>query len=66
MLSFKMRNLKGLKNDIFDQQSWGIFQSLAFRSSRSEVFYKKLSLIILKKFTGKHLCRDKVLIKLQA
>ena len=27
MLSFKMRNLKGLKNDIFDQQSREFFQS---------------------------------------
>ena len=41
MLSIKTRNLKKLKNDIFDQQSWGLFQSSAFRSSSPEVFYKK-------------------------
>ena len=28
MQLIKMRNLKGLKNDIFYQQSWGFFQSL--------------------------------------
>ena len=39
MLSFKMRNLRGLKNDIFDQQSRRFFQSSAFRSSCPEVFY---------------------------
>ena len=27
MQLIKMRNLKGLKNDIFYQQSWGFFQS---------------------------------------
>ena len=27
MLSIKMRDLKGLKNDIFDQQLWEFFQS---------------------------------------
>ena len=27
MLSIKMRALKGLKNDIFNQQSWRFFQS---------------------------------------
>ena len=27
MLSIKMKNLKVLKNDIFNQQSWGFFQS---------------------------------------
>ena len=30
MLLIKMRNLKGLKNDIFDQQSWGFFQSTKY------------------------------------
>ena len=27
MLSIKARNLKGLKNDIFNEQSWEFFQS---------------------------------------
>ena len=58
MLSFKIRNLRGLKNDIFDQQSRGFFQSSAFRSSRPEVFYKKVALNNFEKFTGKHLCRS--------
>ena len=58
MLSFKIRNLRGLKNDIFDQQSRGFFQSSGFRSSRPEVFYKKVALNNFEKFTGKHLCRS--------
>ena len=58
MLSFKMRNLRGLKNDIFDQQSRGFFQSSAFRSSCPEVFYKKVLLHNFKKLTGKHLFRS--------
>ena len=66
MLSFKMRNLRGLKNDIFDQQSRGFFQSSAFRSSRPEVFYRKFALNNFEKFTGKYLCRNLFLIKLQA
>ena len=41
MLAFKMRNLRGLENDIFDQQSREFFQSSAFRSTHPEVFYKK-------------------------
>ena len=56
MLSFKMRNLRGLKNDIFDQQSRGFFQPSTFRSTRPEVFYKKVALNNFEKFTGKHLC----------
>ena len=32
MLSFKMRNLRELKNDMSYQQSRGFFQSSAFRS----------------------------------
>ena len=56
MLSVKMRNLKGLNNDVFDQQSWGFLQSSAFRSSRPEVFYKKDVLSNFEKFRGKHLC----------
>ena len=55
MLSFKMKNPRGLKNDIFDQQSRGFFQSSALRSSRPEVPYKKDS---QEKFTAKHLCRS--------
>ena len=43
-----MRNHRGLKNDIFDQQSRGFFESSAFRSSRPEVFIKNFPLIILK------------------
>ena len=43
MLSFKMRNFKEMKNDISDQQSWGFFQSSAFRGIRPKVFYKKVS-----------------------
>ena len=58
MLSFKMRNLRGLKNDISDQQSRGFFPSSAFRSTRWEVFYKKVVLINFKKFTEKHLYRS--------
>ena len=65
MLSFKMKNLKGLKKDIFDQQSQEFFQLSAF--SRPELFYKKVPLNNFEKFTGKHLCRSIFfLIKLQA
>ena len=56
MLSFKMRNLRELKNDIFDQQSRGFFQSSPFRSTHLEVFYKKFAFNNFEKFTGKHLC----------
>ena len=48
MLSFKMRNLRALKKDTFDQQSRGFFQSPAFRSSRRRCFIKKLAIIISK------------------
>ena len=58
MLSFKMRNLRGLQNDIFDQQSWGFFKSSAFRSSCPEVFYKKVVLNNFKIFTEKNLRRS--------
>ena len=58
MLSFKMRNLRELKNDIFDQQSREFFQSSAFRSTRPEVFYKKVAFNNFEKLTGKHLCRS--------
>ena len=51
MLSFKMRNLRGVKNDIFDQQSQGFSQSSAFRNTRPEVFYKKVALNNFEKFT---------------
>ena len=82
MLSFKMRNLRGLKSDIFDQQSRGFFQSSAFKDIvplvlhivvlsivlvvLSDVFYKKVALNNFEKFTGKHLCQSLFLIKLQA
>ena len=58
MLSFKMRNLRELKNDIFDQQSREFFQSSAFRSTRQEVFNKQVASNNFEKFTGKHLCRS--------
>ena len=58
MLSFKMRNLRELKNDIVDQQSRGFFQSSTFRSTRQEVFYKKVVFNNFEKFTEKHLCRS--------
>ena len=48
MLSFKMINLRGLKKDIFDQQSRGFFQSSTFRSSRQRCFIKNLPIIISK------------------
>ena len=38
----------------------------SFGSSRSEVFFKMDVLRNFAKFTGKHLCRDSFLIKLQA
>ena len=58
---------KRLKNDIFNQQSWEFFQSLAFRrSSRPEVFYKKAVFDNFEKFAGKHLRRSLFLIKLPA
>ena len=44
MLLFKMRNLRGLKNDIFDKQSRGFFHSSAFRSSHPGLFYEKAAL----------------------
>ena len=58
MLSFKMRNLIELKNNISYQQSRGFFQSSAFRSTRPEVFYKKVVFNNFETFTGKHLCRS--------
>ena len=57
MLSFKMRNFERLKSDVFDQQSWGFFQSPAFRSSHPEVFYKNAVLNNFQKFAVKHVCR---------
>ena len=54
MLSIKMRNLKGLKNDIFRQQKWDFANR---RSRRTDVFYKKVALNNCD-FTGKHLCRS--------
>ena len=51
---FKMRNLKELKNDIFDQQSWGFFQLWSFTSSRLEEFYKKVVINNFEKFTRKN------------
>ena len=44
MLSFKMRNLRGLENYIFDQQLRGFFQSSGIKSTRPEVFHKKVAL----------------------
>ena len=65
MLSFKMRNLRGLKKDIFDQQSRGFFLSPLFRSSRRRCFIKKL-LIIVSKSSPRNTCvRVFFLIKLQ-
>ena len=63
MLSIKMRNLNGLKNDIFDQQTWGFSTR---RNSRPEVFYKKVVLHNFEKFIGKRLYRSLFLLKLQA
>ena len=54
MLSFKMRNLKEMQNDILNQQSWGFFQSSAFRSSHLEVLYKRVVPNNFEKFSGKH------------
>ena len=51
MLSIKMRDLKGMKNDIFNEQA-------VARSSRPEVFYKKRFLSYFEKFTGKQRCRS--------
>ena len=48
MLLLKMRNLRGLKKDVFDQQSRGFFQSSAFRSRHRMCFIKKLLIIISK------------------
>ena len=53
-----IQNEKPLKNDIFDQQSRGFSQSSAFRSTRSEVFYKKVVTNNFEKFTRKHLWRS--------
>ena len=64
MLSFKMRNLKEQQNDIFNQQSWGYFQSSAL-STGKEVFYKKVVFDNFKKLTGKHMWRSLTLIELQ-
>ena len=49
---------RGLKNDIFDQQSRGLFQSSAFGSCCPEVFYKEVALNNFEKFTGKNLRRS--------
>ena len=46
MLSIKIRNLKGLKNDIFNQQSLRIFP--VDEAVTRWCFIKKVSLIILK------------------
>ena len=62
-LSFKMRNLKELQNDIFNQQSWGFFQSSAFRSTGKEVFYKKVALNNFEKLTGNRLRRTCFFLK---
>ena len=53
------------ENDIFDQQSRGFFQSSAFRSSRPEVFYKRVVRNNFEKFAGKNVYRSLFLIKLQ-
>ena len=48
-----MKNLKGLKNDILDQQSLGFFQSSALRNRHLQVFYKKvIKIFIGKKYTA--------------
>ena len=49
MLCLKMKNLKGLNNDIFDQQSQGYFPDI-FRRRFTVVF-----LINSKKFTIKYM-----------
>ena len=66
MLSFKMRNLRGLKNDIFYQQSRGFFLSPAFRSSRRRCFIKKLLIIVSKSSQRQTCIRVFFVIKLQA
>ena len=63
MLSTKMRNLKELKNDIFNQQSWDF---LSRRSRRPQVFNKKGALNNFEKCTGKHLCRSLFFIKVES
>ena len=68
MLSFKMRSFKGLKNkNMFDQQSWGFFQSSALEvASCPGMFHIKGVLNNFEKFTGKYLCRSLSLLNLQA
>ena len=62
MLSIKMRKLKGLKNDILHQESWGFLQPT--KQLPSEV-YKKGAVNYFKKFLGKLLGRSLGLLKLQ-
>ena len=60
-------NLNRVKNDIFNQQSWVFFQSSAFRSNCSEVFYEKVALNnFKKKICRKRPVPESFLIKLEA
>ena len=58
---------KGWKINIFDQQSWGFFQSSALKlASCPGMFHIKGVLNNLEKFTGKYLCQSPSLLNLQA
>ena len=47
------RKIKVIRDDMNTENSWLI---VCFRSSRPGVFFKKVVLRTLTKFTGKHLC----------
>ena len=63
MLSLKMKKLRGLKNDILDQKSWGFSSLQLSEAIARRCFTQKVSLTISKKFTGKKLCWSHFLIK---
>ena len=54
MLSLKVRNLKGLDNEIFEQQLGGYFPVVSIQKQLPKVFYNSV-LKNFEKFTIKHM-----------
>ena len=54
MLSLKVRNLKGLDNEIFEQQLGGYFPVVSIQKQLPKVFYNS-ALKNFEKFTIKHM-----------
>ena len=59
--SLKMRNLKGLDNDIFEQQLRGYFPVVSIQKQLPKVFYNSF-LKNFEKFTTKHM-REVIFVK---